>query len=120
MKKCILILFALSFLLFFESLLEARKKNTTVFRINVSKEASCDEHPTLIGVGAEGAEVLCITQTDTTKFVYDNLPLILPDIPYGTKVIFRASYEGHESQEQVYVAQYPEFNVGFILKKKKN
>lgn len=120
MKKCILILFALSFLLFTESLLEARKKNTTVFYMHVAKEVFKEEDPGLIGEPADGAELLCITPTDTTKFIYRNGLLKLPDIPYGTKVIFRASYEGHESQEQVYVAQYPEFNVGFILKKKKN
>ena len=115
------ILIALSVMCLFLSfslVMFARDKNTTTYYVHASVEHRDPNYPTLRGVGANGAEVLCITPTDTIKRVFRN-GLLEFDIPKGTEVVFRATYDGYEPVEEKWVTNEPRMNVALFLKKKK-
>ena len=110
-------LVALFVLIFFD--LSAKDKNTTTYYVNASVERRDPRYPTLRGVGAKGAEVLCITPTDTVKKIYENIPLEFPDIPKGTEVTFRATYDGYEPVEKKWVTNEYRMNVLLLFTKEK-
>ena len=82
----------------------AKDKNTITYYVLVFVEHRDPDYPTLNGIGANGAEVLFMTPTDTIKKVFKDVHLEFPDIPKGTEVTFRATYDGYEPLEEKRVA----------------
>ena len=119
MKRVVIALSVMCLFLSFSIVLFAKDKNTTTYYVNASIECRDPRYPTLCGVGAKGAEVLCITPTDTIKKIYENIPIEFPDIPKGTGVTFRATYDGYEPVEKKWVTNEYRMNVLLLFTKEK-
>ena len=118
MKRVVIALSVMCLFLSFSLVIFAKDKNKVTYYVAVFVEHRDPRYPTLRGVGANGAELWCITPTDTIKKVFKDVHLEFPDIPKGTEVVFRATYDGYEPVEEKLVADESIY-FSLELKKKK-